>query len=121
MKVLSKKEPKARKEHVCNWCGGVIEVGEVYDCSFNSYCGDVYTWKNHKRCMSIAHKLNMFENCDEGVNEEDFQTCITQSFTDLKEEKENIIIIYNDLPKFSDQLDYVCNHYNIKQMSYEMP
>ena len=115
MEVLSRKEPKARKDHKCDWCGGIIKTGEVYDCSFNICCGDVYTWKNHQRCMLVAHKLDMFEECDEGVTEEDFLTCVTQSFTDLKEEKENIIVRYNELPKFSEQLDYVCEHYKINK------
>lgn len=31
MKVLRDKTPVARKEHRCNFCGGVISVGEKYN------------------------------------------------------------------------------------------
>ncbi len=33
MKVLRDKTPVARKEHRCNFCGGVISVGEKYNVS----------------------------------------------------------------------------------------
>lgn len=29
--TLKFNHPIARKEHVCNWCGGVIPVGEKYE------------------------------------------------------------------------------------------
>lgn len=114
METLSRKESKARKEHYCDWCGDVIKIGEIYDSSFNVSDGDSYNWKNHKRCAKIAHKLNMFDECDDGVNEEDFQSSITEFFTELKEDSEGIVLRWNQLPVFIDRLDYVCNYFEIK-------
>ncbi len=30
MEVLEAKERKARKDHICDWCDGVIRKGELY-------------------------------------------------------------------------------------------
>ena len=44
MKVLRDKTPVARKEHRCNFCGGVISVGEKYNRQTNVYDGRVDDW-----------------------------------------------------------------------------
>lgn len=113
MEEISRRESKARKDHICDWCDGEIKIGEIYDSSFHTFCGDAYMWKNHKRCAKVVNKLDMFDESDDGVNNEDFKAYVTDSFVKILEEKENIIIRYSDLPSFSIQLDYVCNHYKI--------
>jgi len=65
--LISSSSPVARKDHRCNYCGGVIPKGEKYNRDFLIY-DYPYSWKNHFRCGMIASKLSMFDDCDEGVN-----------------------------------------------------
>jgi len=47
---LSKTHPKARKIHRCAWCSELIQMGEVYSCSFVVCDGDAWTKKIHLEC-----------------------------------------------------------------------
>jgi hypothetical protein len=114
MEVLSSSKPKARKTHICDWCGGEINKGEIYENQFCKYDG-VYIWKNHIRCYEIASKLKMFDECDEGLDGEGFQEYI-------KEEFQNIWITENNkyreskefrTPNFLAQLNFVCDYHLI--------
>lgn len=76
-RTIRNSKPIARKEHVCNWCGCTIPVGEKYERQFLEYDGYVYEWKNHLECLKIAGVLDMFDECgDEGLDEEYFKECI---------------------------------------------
>lgn len=69
MEQISYKKVKARKEHRCDWCQGTIKKGELYENSTNVDDGDIWTWKNHLKCMALYHKLHMGNNdWNEGVN-----------------------------------------------------
>jgi hypothetical protein len=115
MERLSDSTPTARKEHKCNFCGGIIGVGEKYERQTNKHDGDIYTWKSHFKCSLIASELRMFDECDEGLTDEDFYESITneysnimsKEFAELYESKGFII------PDFLGQLDFVCKHYKI--------
>ena len=50
MELCRQESRKARKEHICDWCGGTINKGEEYDYAAIKNEGEFYTWKNHKRC-----------------------------------------------------------------------
>ena len=70
--VLQEKERKARTEHICSYCGEAIKKGEIYDWAKLVYDGDLYEWKNHKKCGFIASQLWEFADPDEGMTEDDF-------------------------------------------------
>lgn len=65
MNVLKNTTPTARKEHKCDFCSGVISIGEKYDRQTNVYDGRVYDWVCHRECSSIAYKLDMYDGCDD--------------------------------------------------------
>ena len=69
MTVLRDKTPVARKEHRCNFCGGVISVGEKYNRQTNVYDGRVYDWVSHCECSELAYELDMYDDCDEGLED----------------------------------------------------
>ena len=71
--ILQSKERKARKEHVCNYCNGRINKGEIYDWASLKNNGDLYEWKNHIDCGFIAQQLWQYIDPDDGLTEEDFQ------------------------------------------------
>ena len=101
--------PKARKDHVCNFCHGIIPRGEKYERQANIYDNKVYTWKAHFRCLEITSKLKMFDYCDEGVTQDDFYETINETYANInKELTENPEFEY---PKFPGRLDSVCEHY----------
>lgn len=76
--VLKNSKPTARKEHKCMFCGGIIKVGEKYDRQTCVYEGSVYDWIAHCECSSLAHKLDMYDDCDEGLNGEGFIENVNQ-------------------------------------------
>lgn len=67
METIRESTPKARKEHTCDYCGGNIETGEVYNYQFN-VDGDAYEWKSHIKCDSLCHDLDMFHDCYDGID-----------------------------------------------------
>jgi hypothetical protein len=94
--IKDAQEVTARKEHICNFCGMPIKVGETYQTA--TYKADnLYIWKNHISCQKLAYKLNMFDYCDDGVTEEDFREAIWdyyfQNFDDTEDlDWEDIIV-----------------------------
>ena len=72
VEIISRKHRKARKPHVCDFCGNEIAVGEVYDHSVLKF-DDVYTWKAHLKCIFISAELQDYIDPDNGMTEEDFR------------------------------------------------
>ena len=70
---LQSKKRKARKDHICSYCGEVIKKGTIYDWAKLIYEGSLYEWKNHLECGVIASNLWSYIDPDEGMTEEDFQ------------------------------------------------
>lgn len=100
---------KARKDHMCDWCGQVINKGEKYQYAVYKY-DDIYSWKNHLRCMELALTLKM--EGYEGITEDIFQEYITEEFKeiwikiDVKHYESKDFVI----PSFKDQLEFVYKH-----------
>lgn len=71
--TLEQKERKAKKQHRCDYCCGIIKIGEMYDWSKLVFDGEIYVWKSHKKCQSIVDELKRFYSYDDGITEDDFQ------------------------------------------------
>ena len=71
--ILQRKGRTARKPHTCSYCGGVIEKGETYDWAKLAHEGEIYEWKNHKKCGFIASELWSYIDPDDGMTDEDFR------------------------------------------------
>lgn len=108
--LISSSTPIARKDHKCNYCRGIIKKGEKYQRDFLKYDG-VYSWKSHLRCQSIASKLNMFDDCDEGVADEDFYEYIKCEYAKLYEKLYPETYETDSIPNFFEQLTFVQNHH----------
>lgn len=63
MEILRNVQPTARKEHKCEYCGGIIHVGEKYDRQTNVFDGRIYDWICHIECTQLAYELdkNIFD------------------------------------------------------------
>lgn len=74
MEVIDEAIRTAKKEHVCDYCGLKIEVGEKYKDQTNVYDGRLYHWKSHLSCQELTKALKMFDDCwyDEGLTAENF-------------------------------------------------
>ena len=73
LEILSTSKPKAAIEHICDYCGGIINKGEIYNKANLKYDGEFYTWKNHIKCGNLANDLNMFDDLwTDGLTSEDF-------------------------------------------------
>jgi len=103
METLDRKIRVAKKEHKCDLCGFKIEVGEKYDWQKNIFDGELYEFKSHLSCLELASKLNMFEDCDDGLTSGDFVEFVEQEYP------ASVSGI-----KFREVLDFVKNKHNIK-------
>jgi hypothetical protein len=117
---------KAKKEHKCDFCGGLIREGENYMNSTYVYDG-IYDWKNHLNCDYIANKLDMYNQSsdwgDEGLTGDMFQEIIREEYYTLISDKIKPFInsvskdiwgtILNEIRKvnFYSQLDFVVRNY----------
>ena len=79
MTILSSKDVKANKKHVCCYCLKTIDKGEIYNKS--SIVNDrIYTWKSHLSCLKIAAEMltHPFYDYPDGITSEDFLNYITE-------------------------------------------
>ena len=71
--LLSEKCRKARKEHKCCLCNGLIQKGETYRWSKNVYDGTIYELHEHEACSEICSAIWDYVDPDEGMSDQDFQ------------------------------------------------
>lgn len=102
MEYISGSEPVARKEHKCNYCHGVIKIGEKYSKSFLKY-DNVYTWKGHISCCHLVDELRM--EGDEGITSDDFQEYVNDKWLDLVNSSTGVSQNYEKT--FLEKLDFV--------------
>lgn len=75
MEILKEAKPKAKKQHRCMFCNGIIEIGEMYNRQTISADGRLYDFVYHKHCGELANMLDMYDDCDgEGINDNDFES-----------------------------------------------
>jgi len=113
MIILNDTKPKARKTHICNFCDGTIIKGEIYGSQTNVYDGDIYTWKVHIMCAEIAHMLRMYDECDEGLDEDTFRECIDEEFNGAWIKINRYFYESSDfvIPEFKEKLNFVINYH----------
>lgn len=116
MKTISTTERKARKQHMCNYCGLPIEIGETYELQVNINEGELYSWKSHLSCNDIASELDMYDNCDDGLTGETFREYIQEEYRNIMHTEFNEIYESKDFsyPEFYEQLEFVKKHYESK-------
>lgn len=72
----------ARKKHQCSYCGLTINKDTNY--FVDTMVGDyMYDWKYHESCLWIASKLDMLDECDDGVTMEDFINFIEEEYANF--------------------------------------
>lgn len=62
--TLKESHPIARKEHICELCGGKINKGQKYHLQTNIYDGCIYEWVEHEECHQVSSELDMYGVCD---------------------------------------------------------
>lgn len=70
--LLKSKERTAVKDHICNYCGGIIHSGETYNWAKLSHERKIYEWKAHLKCDYIANCLWEYIDPVDGMTSEDF-------------------------------------------------
>lgn len=91
MESIRSNTHKARKNHICDYCGQFILKGNKYSRQVNKQDGYLYTWKNHFACEKLATKLKMYDHCDDGLTMDDFQEYISVEFDNFLFENHNEI------------------------------
>ena len=76
--TLKDSHPIARKEHICDLCGGKINKGQKYYRQTNLYDGGFYEWVEHEECHQVSAELDMDSVCDidDGLSSDDFGAAI---------------------------------------------
>lgn len=75
MQEIKSKNPIAKKEHICNWCGSKITIGEKYNRETILFDGRIY----HLDCLELTGLLNMSDyDYGEGISEDIFQECVNE-------------------------------------------
>jgi len=81
--ISATKSTKAAKQHTCDLCGQKIHEGETYLKSTHADSGDIYDFKMHNHCNYLVEKLNMWDGCDEGLDNEAFINYIDDAYGKL--------------------------------------
>lgn len=76
VEVLSTCTVRARRPHVCDYCGHVILRGEQYVRACNKFDGRLYTWKSHPHCDRLASALWDYVDHDEGMDAYTFRDAV---------------------------------------------
>jgi hypothetical protein len=79
--VIEQVDRKAKKEHICDYCGQKIEIGEIYEDQACVQDGVLYHWKSHMSCKELTRELQM-EGYDEGLTAEDFREYVNNYLAD---------------------------------------
>lgn len=110
------KETRANKVHTCNYCHAFIEKGSRYMDGVFKYEGNIYHWRTHKYCNLIADQLKMYDDCDEGVTDEDFREYIDIEYSKIMSEHFNEEYEDKDfkIPNFNDRLMFVLKYHKIE-------
>lgn len=114
MEIIKTINPKARKQHVCDYCNSVIEIGETYENQTIVNSSSLYVWKNHLKCKEIADFLNMFdETYGEGLTSDDFHEFIRDEFLIIMSEMFNENYESDNFKHllFEEELNFVCKYY----------
>lgn len=94
VEVLNSWHPVAKKEHRCQYCGGVIKVGKKYMRQTNVYEWHIYDWICHCDCEKIASELDMFgRTWRDGIDADEFNEFVWNAIYELRqndEEAENM-------------------------------
>lgn len=96
---------KARKNHICDLCGSIINKSEVYEAAVFKYDGEIYQWKNHSHCGAISIALKMQD--EEGVSSDIFCEYIDCEYFNLTQNTPMIA------QSFKDRLQFVLTYHNI--------
>ena len=81
--LSSKVETKAKQEHRCSLCMDKIKVNEVYLKTVFIFEGDICNWKTHKHCETLAVRLKMYEDCEDGLGCDEFFEYVSHKHQDI--------------------------------------
>lgn len=76
IEVLSRCTVRARRPHVCDYCGHVIAQCEQYSRACNKFDGRLYTWRSHLHCDRLASALWDYVDPDEGMDMYTFRDAV---------------------------------------------
>ena len=97
MIVLSDDKRKARKRHVCNFCGGFIEVGEIYNIQ-TIKDDDIYVWKSHEICNKFAiYNQDILLANDNIITQNNFCEFVYEKIGDMYSENADDVICDNTI------------------------
>lgn len=70
--IISSQWKKARKVHLCDYCGERIEKGNTYRKDFCKDGGTAYSWITCEKCETIVTGFWDWVDPDDGLDSQDF-------------------------------------------------
>lgn len=100
--IDSNKNKKARKDHTCDFCLGVIKKDELYNWQkLVSVDHGIYEWKSHKHCIEVASYYDLFDNGEDGLTQMSFSDAICDIYSDKYNDDKNlynqVLALYMDI------------------------
>lgn len=85
MNTLRDKKVKAKKEHICDFCGKKIAVGEEYRLSTHVCENEIYDWHSCDRCKKyVEYAFEELGNClNEGLTAEEFYDFMREYYPNM--------------------------------------
>lgn len=71
---------RARKDHICNYCGETIEAGSPYTREFLVNGGEHYEWLMHNECEKVASEIWEFADPWDGMDHDCYQENVREVF-----------------------------------------
>ena len=82
--IIERHRVKARKVHICDFCGKTIQIGEEYIVA--TYTDDrIYDWHSCDRCEPYVNEAFNNKNYDwsEGMSQRDFEEYMWEEHRDI--------------------------------------
>jgi hypothetical protein len=85
MNTLTDKRVRARKEHKCDYCSKVIEIGEEYRYGVYTNEAMIYSWRSCDRCRFYVTKAfkELGDYVADGLGEQDFKDFMWESHREV--------------------------------------
>lgn len=111
MTILHSNIVTARKEHVCDFCGGIIRKGEKYSNLAFVFDGSITSQTTHQHCQEVFGELcRHFNEC--GVTERDPDDMLNEYADDVLTKEENDEFMRQPITSRQNtrQWEYMYNH-----------
>ncbi|KAK9680599.1 YopX protein [Popillia japonica] len=118
-KLIESAKESVKERQDGNYCYGTILPGETYSYATLKDGGEIYEWKSHEKCGTVASELWDYIDPCEGMTAEDFQEgCREFCIAFMIDQNEGYPDWFNDSAKCAEKMDVRAEGGRIMQDRY---